>query len=665
MKRYLFLIFLSLNLCLFANVRLPKIFTDHAILQRNVSINVWGWADKGEKIVVMLNKQKQSTVADNTGKWQLKLNGMPAGGPYDLIVKGKNLIVLKDILLGEVWLCSGQSNMEFTLKSSQKATEEITKAKYPTIRQFRIKQKTSAQLSEDMDVSEWKACSPDVAGEFSAVAYYFAKTLNKELNVPIGIINSSWGGTYIEGWISHSALIKDMDYKQVPELTNLQLQKWYSNVGDLFSYYKQMLGIQSFDNYKADDSQWHLPAYDDTKWLSVPFPGSFDQTILPLYDGTVWFRTVVDIDKQIANNGLTLHLGKMKDQYEIFINGEKINREINTDRVFQYEIDPQKLVAGKNVIAIKVINYWEAGGFISPANEYVIEGKNGYIIQLAEQTWRMNIASVLRVWLNNPNVHPSIIFNAMINPITAYTIKGVLWYQGENNENYAFQYQKLLPLLIADWRAQFRQGEFPFYFVQLPNFKNFNQNSQNGGANWAEMRDAFSKTLCVSNTGMAVTIDLGDSTNIHPKNKEDVGKRLSYIALNNLYNKPIEYSGPEVDQVTKSTGEMIVKFKKTVSSLIVKDRYGYLKGFEIAGEDQHFYYAKATLDGNTVTLQNNFVPNPVAVRYSWSNNPDGNLYNSAGLPASPFRTDTWKITTEEAKFDSWIGNRYKVDYKKR
>jgi len=663
-KHHFFFILLFFHIGLFANVKLSGIFTDHAVLQRNAPINVWGWADKGEKVVVLFNKQKQSTVADNTGKWKLKLSGMPAGGPYELIVKGKNTIVLKDILLGEVWLCSGQSNMAFTLNGSQKAGEEIPKANYPTIRQFKIKEKTSAEPAEDIDASEWKVCTPKDAAQFSGIAYYFAKFINKEINVPIGIVNSSWGGTYIEGWMSHSALIKHPDYMQLSELTNQQLEKWYSNVGDLFSYYKQKLGIQSFDNYKTDDSQWRLPIYDDSKWLSVPFPGSFDRTNLPLFDGTVWFRTVVDINNRIANEGLVLHLGKIKDEYEIFINGEKINREINTDSILHYEIDPLKLVSGKNVIAIKIINYWEDGGLTSPAKDYFIEGRNGYKIQLSEQSWKMNFASAIRVWLNNPNVQPNILFNAMINPIKSYTIKGAIWYQGENNENFAFQYRNLLPLMIADWRNQFKQGDFPFYFVQLPNYKKFNQNSQHGEATWAEMRESFSKTLSVPNTGMAVTTDLGDSMNIHPKNKEDIGKRLSIIALNNLYNKPTEYSGPEVEQVTKLTGKMIVTFKKTGSTLIVKNLYGYLKGFEIAGDDQHFYYSKAILDGNNVILQNDMVPNPVSVRYAWSNNPDGNLYNSLGLPATPFRTDTWKLTTEDAKYDSWIGNRYKIEYKR-
>ncbi len=665
MKKHLILFILFVfQFELFANVQLPKIFTDHAVLQRNVPINVWGWADRGEKVVVMLNKQKQTTIADNTGKWQVKLNAMPAGGPYELTVKGKNILVLKDILLGEVWLCSGQSNMAFTLNGSQKAHDEIPTANYPAIRQFKIKEKTAAEPAEDVLASEWKICSPETAGEFSGVAYYFAKSLHTELNVPIGIINSSWGGTYIEGWMSHSSLLKHPDYVQLSELTNSQLEKWYANVGNLFSYYKQQLGIKSFDNYKNDDAQWRSPAYDDSKWIAVPFPGNFDKTILPLFDGTVWFRTTVDIDSQVASKGLTLRLGKIKDEYEIYINGEKINREINTDRVMQYEIDPQKLVAGKNVMAIKIINYWEAGGFMSRANDYFIEGRNGYKIQLAEQSWKMNLASVIRVWLNNPNVQPSILFNAMINPIKKYAIKGVVWYQGENNENYAFQYRNLLPIMIADWRTQFKQGDFPFYFVQLPNYKKFNQNSQSGEATWAEMRESFSKSLSVTNTGMAVTIDLGDSTNIHPKNKEDVGKRISLIALNNLYNKPTIYSCSEVELVTKSAGKMIVTFKKTASPLIVKDLYGYLKGFEIAGNDQHFYYAKATLAGNQVMLENDKVSDPVAVRYSWSNNPDGNLFNSFGLPASPFRTDSWKLTTEGAKFDSWIGNRYKSEYKR-
>jgi sialate O-acetylesterase len=664
MKRYHILVLLlcAFNISLCANVIMPKIITDHAVLQRNAPIHVWGWADKGEKVVVTLNKQKQSTVADNAGKWQLKLNPMPAGGPYDLTVKGKNVIVIKDILLGEVWLCSGQSNMALTLKETNKAGEEIAMANYPAIRHFKIKPKTSAEPAEDIEGGQWKVCSPEEAGEFSGVAYYFAKSINKELNVPIGIINASWGSTYIEGWMSHSALIRYPYYEQIPEIKNQQLAKWYSNVVDLLSYYRQKLCIQSFENFKIDDSQWHLPAYDDRKWLTVPFPENFDKTFLPCIDGTVWIRTVVNINQHMVNKGLTLHLGKIKDEYDFFINGEKINSEKNTENIRHYEIDPRKLKAGENVIAIKIINYWDLGGFISPANNYYIEGADGFKIPLADQSWKMNLSSVFKLWLNNQNVQPDILFNGMIHPVSSYTIKGALWYQGESNDEFASDYKNLLPLMISDWRTHFKQGGFPFYFVQLPNYKKFSQNSQNGGATWAEMRESLSKTLSVPNTGMAVTIDLGDSVNIHPKNKEDVGNRLALIALKNLYDKPIVCSGPEVESVTKSTGKMIVTFKKSASALIVKDRFGYLKGFEIAEEDQHFYYTQAILDGNHVILQNDRVPAPVAARYSWSNNPDGNLYNDAGLPASPFRTDSWKLTTEDNKFDSWIGNRYKMEY---
>lgn len=665
MKNFLIVLFIILSIGgLFANVRLPKILASHAVLQRSAPINIWGWADKGEKVTVTMNHQKQSVITDNTGKWLIKLNAMPAGGPYDLIVKGKNTIVLNDILVGEVWLCSGQSNMEFTLKSSQNAAKEIPIANYPVIRHFKIKDKISAIPAEDIEAGEWNVCSPGTVSEFTAIGYYFAKFINTELNVPVGIINASKGGTYIEAWISQAALCKLPDYKQVPALSNEQLEKWFANVEDLYSYYAKQLSIASLDNFKTDDSQWHLPKYDDSKWLPVPFPGDFDKTILPCFDGTVWFRTVVDIDEKAANECLTLRLGEMKDDYEVYINGERINSIINTDSLRHYEIDTKKLIPGKNVLAIKIIDNWETGGFVSSADQYFIEGKNGFKILFAEQPWKMNISSVIRVWIRSPNVEPNLLFNGMIYPIIPYTIKGTLWYQGENNEDYAFQYRKLLPLLIADWRDQFKQGAFPFYFVQLPNFKKFNQNSQHGGSNWAEIRESQSKTLTVPNTGMAVAIDLGDSTNIHPKNKEDVGKRFSFIALNNLYNNPTEYSGPDVDHVTYNNGKIIVIFKKSGSCLVVNDRYGYLKGFEIAGEDQHFYSTKAIVDGNNIILQNDKVPEPVAVRYAWSNNPDGNLYNGSGLPASPFRTDTWNLSTEGNKFDSWIGNRYQLEYKK-
>lgn len=660
----LFLIIIILPISSSANVRLPKIFNNFGILQRDQPINIWGWADNGERVTVKFNNQTVFTRADQKGKWAVVLRPMPAGGPYDLVVKGKNTVVLHDILLGEVWLCSGQSNMEFGLNGALNAKTEISKANYPTIRQFKIKDEMSATPLEDVAGGDWQVCSPSTAGNFTAVGYYFAKFLYSTLHVPIGIINATKGGTYIESWMSVPALNKLADYKQVPALTKNQLENWFENVESLYSYYGQKLGVALTDTFKTDDSQWQKTNYNDSNWINVQFPADFDKTVLPRFDGTAWFRASINIKKSDSINSFVLNLGEIKDEYEFYINGHRINSSTNTDTLRQYKINSDYIVNGQNTLSIKIINYWEIGGFISNVNSYYIQDNKRDDYFLANLQWKMNIASVIRLWIRSPNVHTSLLFNGMIHPIEPYSIKGILWYQGENNEGFADQYRDLLPALISNWRDGFKQGSLPFYFVQLPNFKKFNQNSQNGGATWAELRESQLKTLSVPNTGMAVTVDVGDSTNIHPKDKEDVGKRLALIALHKLYGISTEFSGPEFDTVKLSAGKIIITFKSDSAALVAKDRYGCVRGFEIAGSDQRFYYAKAEIVGNKIILQNNKVQHPVAVRYDWSNNPDGNLYNSSNLPASPFRTDTWKLTTEGKKFDLWIGNHYKFEYKK-
>jgi len=646
-----------------AQVRMPGIFTDHAVLQRNVPIRIWGWASKGEKVTITLNGAKKSVITDQQGRWLIVLPEMTAGGPYELIVKGKNTIRFTDILIGEVWLCAGQSNMQFAVKNTASVTETTRQANFPAIRHFKVAQKIAATPSDNVAGGTWTVCSPETVQDFTAVGYFFAKALNQDLNVPIGIINASWGGTYIEAWMSHSALIKNADYKDLPALTDQQLSSWYTNVEALYTDYGKKLGISSFTNYQTNDSLWHKKEYIDDHWISIPFPGDFDKTLLPRFDGTVWFRSKIKLEDNAPLKRWALHLGKAEDYAEVFINGKKTGGASYIMNTTTLAIDSTLLNSGENTIAIKLNDYWETGGFTSGPQTYYLEGVKGTSsrIELAALSWKMNFSSA-KTWIRSPNIQPNLLFNGMLNPVIPYSIKGVLWYQGENNAEFAFQYRELLPGLIADWRTRFEQPDMPFYFVQLPNYQKYQQNSRNGGAQWAEMRESMQKTLALPNTGMAVTIDLGDSTDVHPRNKEEVGKRLSLIALHNLYGRQYISTGPEVKNIAFEKGKTYITFKEG-SPLIARDRYGYLRGFEVAGKDKQFYNAKASIENNMVIVENPCVVSPEAVRYAWSNNPDGNLYNEAGLPASPFRSDDWMLTTQERKFDRWINKAYSSEYK--
>jgi sialate O-acetylesterase len=663
MRLFLFFAAMLSVMTVSADVRMPGIFTDHAVLQRNAPIKIWGWADRGERVTVYLNNVKRSVIADQTGRWLIVMEEIAAGGPHELVVKGKNTIRFTDILIGEVWLCAGQSNMQFVVKNTASVSEATPKANFPAIRHFKVKEKIAAAPSDDIAGGAWTVCSPETVQSFTAVGYFFAKQLNQDLNVPVGIINASWGGTYIEAWISHAALTRNRDYRDVPVITEHQLSSWYTNVERLYAAYGKKLGIQSFSNYKTNDSLWHRSDYADGKWIPIPFPGDFDKTALPRFDGTVWFRSKFKLDDYASRKEWRLCLGKVEDYSDIFINGKKIGNASNNTNTSAYVIDPSVLTAGENTIAIRVSDYWETGGFASTPQTYYFEGNQhaSSRISLADLQWKMNFASA-KVWIRTPNVQPNVLFNGMINPVIPYSVKGVLWYQGENNAEFAFQYRDLLPTLIADWRARFGQPAMPFYFVQLPNYQKYQQNSRNGGAQWAEIRESMQKTLAVPHTGMAVTIDLGDSTDVHPRNKEDVGKRLSLIALYNLYGKQYACTGPEVQRIVFEKGKTLITFQKG-SRLIARDRYGYLRGFEVAGKDKNFFNATAFIKDSVVVVESSAVVSPEAVRYSWSNNPDGNLYNEAGLPASPFRSDDWTLTTQERKFDRWINKMYPLEYK--
>ena len=465
---------------LHAEVKLPQLFSDNMVLQRNAPIPIWGWAAAGEKITIRFNKQVKTIKADKTGNWRLQLNPEAAGGPYELSVKGKNERLITNVLVGEVWVCSGQSNMEFALKGALNNADEIKAANYPEIRQIAVPKNASLTPQTDILPASWKICNPENAGSFSAVAYFFARKLQEELHVPIGLIHSSWGGTNVETWTSAAALAADPDFKD-------------------------------------------LAAAADEKVKANNPPGA-------------------------------------------------------------------------------------------------------------------------------PNSFPALLFNGMLSPLIPYGIRGAIWYQGEANCDRAFQYQRTFPLMIKDWRQRWQQGDFPFYFAQLSSF-NPSRQMRLTGSQWAELREAQLQTLALPNTGMAVTTDIGNPIDIHPTNKQDVGLRLALNALQKTYGINIVPCGPVYQSMSVNGAEAILHFTDTGGGLVIKNRYGYLQGFQIAGADQQFKWAKAYVKGDSVFVYNEEITTPVAVRYGWTDDAmEANLYNKEGLPASPFRTDHWKGLTTDRKY---------------
>ncbi len=652
MKKITALLLVSISASfVFANVTLPKIFGDNMVLQRNKPVNIWGWASAGEKIAVQFNHQKRSTVANQSGKWQLILQPENAGGPYQLTITGKNKISLENILVGEVWVCSGQSNMEMPIAGWGKINDyekEIAAADYPFIRHFKVPNTVSSTLKDDITGGEWKVCNPVNAGEFSATAYFFARALYKKLKVPIGLINSSWGGTQSEAWTSqaafeHSDMFKDiadeMKKTNIDEITKKRRELILKNI-------KKAQG--SFDD-KTNAADWKNSNFDDSKWPLMKLPGVWEGNGFPGLDGVVWFRKTFNISDADAGKPAILELAKIDDIDETFINGEKIGGMDKWDEPRKYAIAAGSLKAGRNVIAVKVTDNQGGGGIYGDADAMKITIANT-VLPLSGD-WYFRIESILPGSANGsvgPNDFPSLLFNAMINPLLPYPIKGVIWYQGEANAERAYQYRAAFPLMIKDWRQHWRLGNFPFLFVQLSTFGSADDNS-NKGSTWAELREAQAMTLSLPHSGMAVTTDIGNPVDIHPKNKQEVGKRLAAIALHDVYRLAGEYTGP-VYRSMKLTGDKIeLSFDHTARGWFVKD--DYISGFEIAGADKKFYTAQAMIKNNRIIVFNNEVTRPVAVRYNWVDDASkGNLFNKELFPAAPFRTDNWDAVTKKNKY---------------
>ncbi|MHC4399866.1 MAG: sialate O-acetylesterase, partial [Planctomycetota bacterium] len=496
-----------------ADVRLPAVFSDHAVLQCDAPVPVWGWADGGEKVTVSIAGQSKQTTAGVAGKWSLRLDPMAAGGPHELVVEAGNTIRLADVLVGEVWLGSGQSNMAMTVARSANAEEEIASAKDPKIRMFTVERSTATEPQEDCQ-GQWQVCSPETVGQFSATAYFFGRTLRERLGVPVGLINSSWGGTPVEAW------------------TSLEAQR------------------------------------------SVP---AIEPVLAP------WEKQIADYDPDAAQAAYEQALARWKKAAE---------KAKTTEKAKAAGRKPPRRPR-------------------PPADPRTAPHR------------------------------PANLYNGMIAPLVPYAVGGAIWYQGERNsrDELSRLYGSQLQTLIANWRDLWGQGDFPFGFVQLPNFM-APQQEPSETTGWVMVREGMLKTLSLANTGMAVTLDVGEAGDIHPKNKQDVGKRLAFWALATTYEQDVVACGPIYKSMSGRNGRITIAFDHVGGGLVARGG-GPLRGFAVAESDRKFVWAEAEIEGDTVVVSCPKVDRPVAVRYAWANNPDANLTNRAGLPASPFRTDDW------------------------
>jgi len=630
-------------------LQLHSLFMDHMVLQQDEDVAIWGEYIPGAKVNVKASWGADATAISNEqGKWDLKLATPVAGGPYSIdFTTMDKTISLKDVMIGEVWIGSGQSNMQMGLdgympnEPIDNYTEEIANANYPEIRMFNVEWNLSHSRVDTVG-GEWQVCTPENAGAFSAAAYFFARKLNQDMGVPVGIIHTSWGGTEAEAWISKESLSAFPEFiEEIESYDDSVIMAWVNQ----FSGVALPVSVEELERLDMGDNEIVQSEFDDSSWsaVSLPHQGCFSDDFIPdmgygkRLNGVFWYRRSVMIDD--PSKTYTLRIGAIDDGDVAYVNGQKVGATLNWNQERAYEVPASLLNSGENTIAIK---HYDFGGGSAVTGPIALEGRDGDVIDLAGEWSGLFYADlhgqeVLIYGLDNqdklndrpqtiqygPNELASSLFNAMINPLVPYTIKGALWYQGESNVGRAKQYSALFPTLIKDWRNEWG-NEFPFYFVQIAPFNYGNELSP-------ALRDAQRLSLSTPKTGMAVTMDIGASAFIHPGNKQDIGDRLARLALANDYGQDIVPSGPLYAGHSIDGHKIIVSFDYA-NGLNFKG----VSNFEIAGQDEVFVEAKATIVGNTIEVSASSVHSPMFVRYGWRDYVEGTLFNGAGLPASSF-----------------------------
>ncbi len=624
----------------FSQIRLPRLISDGMVLQRDTKLKIWGWASSNENVELIFNNNAYKTQADVDGNWKILIPPHAAGGPFEMTIKGTNEIKINDILFGDVWICSGQSNMELTMERvKEKYSAIITNAENKNIRQFLVPDKYDFKKENpDVESGNWESANPKSVLGFSAVAYFFAREIYEKHHIPIGLINSALGGSPVEAWISEDVLIKFPDlYNELQRFKDDKLIEEIeaSNKKTSDTWYHEM---KSKDKGISEDHiKYTTPDFNDSNWSETTIPGFWADGPLGDVNGSVWFRKKINVPKSMVGSPAKLWMGRIVDQDSVFVNGTFVGTTGYQYPPRRYQFGPDVLKEGENTIAIRVINSSGRGGFILDKPYYLAVGNDTLDLK---GSWKYKLGTSMPPIGNQTTVRfkPTGLYNKMISPLLNYSIKGVIWYQGESNTSRAKEYEKTFPAMINNWRQKWDQGDFPFLFVQLANF--MEPTDQPVESEWAALREAQRKTLQVPNTEMAVTIDLGEWNDIHPLNKEDVGKRLALAAEKLAYgNKKIISSGPMYQSMKIKGNKITLTFDNVGKGLVTKGG-NELKYFSIAGNDKKFVWAKAKIKGNKVIVWSDSISNPAIVRYAWADNPQGaNLYNKDGLPASPFTTE--------------------------
>jgi sialate O-acetylesterase len=622
---------------------LSPIFGDNMVLQRGKANTLWGWSEPGDAIRVQIGDNAASALAGADRRWEVRIQPPPAGGPYTLRISGPKTLELRNVLVGDVWLCGGQSNMQVPLRFARNSADEVKAADHPEIRFFTVAGH-AAYHHADLIEGNWKAVAPETADGISAVAYYFARKVHEEIHVPLGLVVDALGGTPAEAWTSAAALraIKDFDVP-LAELDRLAAAGAPEYGNYVMHWYDQYdVGV------KGD---WAAPTFDDSGWKTVSVPGGFAELGVPNTPAVAWFRKEIVLPDPIPAGKDLLFLGSVERMDTAWINGVWVGASAWVENPRVYSIGRGVLKPGRNVVVIRVLKTKPDGGFRGKPEELRLLLGGTTAIPLAGQ-WKGQLSVDARpphplpIGYENWPVIPTVLYEGMLEPIAPLSIAGVLWYQGEQNSERGYHYRKVLPAMIAGWRRLFAQGDVPFYIVSLPAFKHRSATPVDDA--WAETRESQALTAAsVPNSCLAVTIDTGDADNIHPQDKLPVGERLARCALANYYGQPVVDSGPTLASVERLPGAMRLHFNHTDSGLIVKG--AKLEEFSIAGEDRKWVWAEARIEGDTIVVSSPSVPNPQEVRYAWQSNPAATLFNGAGLPAAPFRTDHWPGITDSQR----------------
>ena len=614
-------------------VELPRMFADGMVLQRDQPIVLWGRAAAGADVQVRFDGEQARARTDANGQWRVTLPARKAGGPYVLrIDDGQTPRELRDVLVGDVWLASGQSNMEWPISQSADAQAEIARANDPLIRHFKVPRSWAGAPQWQLAGGDWVAASPAVAGEFSAVAHFFARALRTSEGVPIGIIDSTWGGSSIEAWTD--AATQGMDAQAL----EAQARALAEEDGRALAQARARLARWTLP---ADDSGWQAPALDTANWDRIAVPGLWEAGGWAGMDGVAWYRTTFTLDADEARAGVTLGVGRIDDSDTTWVNGVEVGSiHLQYDQPRVYAVPPQALRAGVNTIAIRVSDVGGGGGLHGLPEELFVQAADGRRRSLAGE-WRLRPARVDALAIDDgKHQRPALLYNAMIHPLQPLAVRGVIWYQGESNAGsvaQARQYRQQFPALIGQWRQQWRAPALPFLWVQLASWHS--GGDQGDESPWAVLRESQSATLALPATAQVVTIDIGDVDDIHPRNKQEVGARLALAARAVVHGGDLVHAGPEFRGARFEAGAARLAF--AADGLAVRGG-GELQGFALAGADRVFRPATAVIEGDAVVVRSAAVPAPVAVRYAWRDAPvEANLVGASGLPASPFRSDDW------------------------